>query len=62
MWLLQGLVVVWVLQLVVFALGVSRFSKLSPPPPGQAAKADHAAEDVAISKIGREAPASESAT
>jgi len=49
-WLLKGLTVVWVLQLVVFAVGVSLFSKLSPPP-GQVAEADHAAEDVAILKI-----------
>jgi len=60
-WLLKGLVVVWLLQLVVFAVGVSLFSKLSPPS-GQAAEADCAAEDDAMVKIGRGTPAPKPAT
>ena len=59
-WLLKGLVVLWVLQLAVFAVGFSIASKVSRSCVRDAA--DRTAEDDVIADVGLESPVSKPAT
>ncbi|MBA3375552.1 MAG: hypothetical protein H0U00_07030 [Actinobacteria bacterium] len=59
-WLLKGLVVLWVLQLAVFAVGFSIASKVSRSSVRDAA--DRTAEDDVIADVGLESPVSKPAT
>ncbi len=58
LWLLKALVVLWALELVVFAVGISFFRK-APKTSQPTAEAKRAARDEAITEVDLESPLSE---